>query len=183
MHHKPPNNVRVQLLWICFSLAPPDPVFWYLQLRSLVTSWQPGDRQPEDNGLPSYQRPMVYRKNAAWHPVSDFFLGIWEQELQVEQEVAKAIGCCLAGAPSSLKMSMAKVTFNAKGDPLDQTICSMYEWFGWLNNLYSLRTPKLVLQMGDFLGKERGTISLGGRGEGTELGTGTSIYVYRYVDT
>ena len=48
----------------------------------------------------------------------------------MEQEVAKAIGCCLAGAPSSLKMSMAKVTFNAKGDPLDQTICSMYEWFG-----------------------------------------------------
>ena len=44
-----PNNVRV-LLWICFSLAPPDPVSC---LRLPVIGYPAGDRhREEDNGLP-----------------------------------------------------------------------------------------------------------------------------------
>ena len=68
------------------------------------------------------KKTMVYRKNAAWHWVSEVIMYL--RTGIITQEGVKAIGCCLAvGAPSSLNMFMAKVTFNAKGDSLDQTIC------------------------------------------------------------
>lgn len=166
--HKPPNNIRVQLLWICFSLAPPDPVFWYLK-KNGHTSWQPGDRQPEDNGLPSYQRPMVYRKNAAWQWVSEFF-GYLRTGITSGAGECQSHWLLVSRGTFQFENVHGQGDFQCQGWPFRSNNL-LNVWMVRLTQQFVLASdPEVGATDGRFIGERAGYYIIGGEGGGSRTG-------------